>query len=119
MGIWPGIVGLTVACGSTDFYAACEAAAQCESLVPESATAQCVEKEQGGFCTWSCQSALDCAGDADDEWEFTCAPFESSPGLYCFPHCNQEVSDNLACPEGYGCRSTGGGADNERICFPL
>ena len=119
---WLGsvVAGLALSCGGgDDFYAPCEAADDCASVVPEDATATCVEKEGGGFCTWSCTADAECSGDQDDAFDFVCAPFESEPGMYCFPACAEGVEDpEDECPDGYGCRSTGGGDDNRKICFP-
>lgn len=106
-------------CGGPGFYAPCEEPAHCEDVIPEGATAECVEAEGGGFCSWQCSADPDCDGDLDDDWDFICAPFESNPQQYCFPACNEDTDDATAeCPEGYGCRSTGGGSENRKICFP-
>ena len=109
---------LLSSCGGSGFYEPCEAADQCADVAPEGATGECVEKEGGGFCSWSCVTDPDCAGDQDDAWDFVCAPFESTPGLYCFPNCNEDPEATEECPDGYACRSTGGGSENEKICFP-
>jgi hypothetical protein len=106
-------------CGGPDFYAACEEADDCSDVVPEEATGECVEKEGGGFCTWSCTADPDCDGDQDDDFDFVCAPFESTTGMYCFPACLEGADEGEDCPGGYGCRSTGGGSDNRKICFPI
>jgi hypothetical protein len=116
---WSVLAGVALACGGGDLYAPCDEPEQCSDLVPEDATAECVDKEGGGFCTWSCTEDAGCDGDQDDDWDFVCSPFESNPGMYCFPACNEDGEDDLdECPPGYGCRSTGGGADNRKICFP-
>jgi len=110
---------MPTSCGGRGFYEACEQPEHCEDVVPEGATAECVEKTDGGFCSWSCDTDPDCDGDLDDEWTFVCAPFESTPGMYCFPACAEDEDEDTAdCPDGYGCRSSGGGSDNRKICFP-
>jgi hypothetical protein len=108
MALWVLLPG----CGG-GFYEPCEAADDCVDVAPSEATAECVEKEGGGFCSWSCTTDADCDGDQDDRYDFVCAPFESNPGTYCFPACQDDE-----CPGGYTCRSTGGGDENEKVCFP-
>jgi hypothetical protein len=44
-----------------------------------------------------------------------CASFESTEGLHCFPSCE---SGEDHCPGGMSCRSSGGGSDNRKVCFP-
>ncbi len=53
-----------------------------------------------------------------EDFTYVCASFESEEGLFCFPGCNDPDDEAGECPPGYGCRSTGGGADNRKICFP-
>ena len=98
-------------CGD-DEYAACEVPDDC--AVPDGATAECLSKGDQGFCTWKCGTDPDCDYD-EEEYTRVCAPFESNDEKYCFPDC--EGGDDL-CPEGLSCRSTGGGNENRKICFP-
>lgn len=103
-------------CDDDGLYASCEEPADCE--VPEDAEAECLDKSSAGFCTWQCGADSECELEGD-EWARVCAPFESNPGSYCFPSCREDVEDEAdACPEGTSCRSTGGGSDNRKICFP-
>ena len=104
------------ACGGPELYGACEAPADCE--VPEGASAECLEKSDAGFCTWECGEDADCEEAPDGDYDFVCASFESEPGQYCFPSCEEAADEAEACPAGYGCRSTGGGSDNRKVCFP-
>lgn len=98
---------------STPAYDACDIADDC--AFPEDAVAACVEKSDAlKFCAVTCDADVAC-DVVDDAFDWVCAPFESSPESYCFPACADEGPE---CPPGYGCRSTGGGADNEKICFP-
>ncbi|MCB9741397.1 MAG: hypothetical protein H6741_29740 [Alphaproteobacteria bacterium] len=111
---------LLAGCGDELGYETCDVADDCSEVVPEDATAACVEKADSGFCSWECDVDDDCATDADEDFTRVCASFESSPELYCFPSCEESAdSDGAeACPEGFTCRSTGGGSDNRRVCFP-
>jgi hypothetical protein len=112
MGLWWWMI----ACGGSSIYAPCESADECPA--PEEVTAECVDKSGVGFCTWECAKDEDCAFD-EDAYPRVCASFESESELYCFPSCEgAETDDPDACPPGYGCRSTGGGSDNRKICFP-
>jgi hypothetical protein len=98
------------ACGGDDLYAPCESADECEA--PDGQTAECVDKEGAGFCSWSCSDDGDCEDDSREE-DLVCASFEENPDKYCFPACDGE-----ACPDGLSCRSTGGGNENRKVCFP-
>src|SRR5687767_14442479 len=105
---------LLAGCGQK-FYSPCEAADECEDFAPEDADAECVEKSGGGFCSWKCVDDTECDGDQDDDHDFVCASFESNPAMYCFPSCEDDDGD---CPGDYTCRSTGGGDENRKVCFP-
>ena len=100
-------------CGGADFYAPCDAAEDC--AVPDDAEAECLDEGDQGFCTWACGDDGDCADAVDTDYDFVCAPWESEAGMHCFPSCE---GDEEACPPGYGCRSTGGGSENRKVCFP-
>src|SRR5688572_32754954 len=102
------VLGAAVACGD-DEYQPCEEASDCD--VPDGRNAVCLPKADEGFCSWTCSTDPDCAGG---ELKMVCSPFESNPQSYCFPSCD----GGAACPEGLSCRSTGGGNENRRICFP-
>lgn len=106
---------LGTSCGGSPIYASCEQPDDCPA--PEGATAECLDKSSEGFCTWSCSSDSDCAFD-EDEYERVCASFESEEGEHCFPSCEGAEDEDEACPQGFTCRSTGGGSDNRKVCFP-
>lgn len=95
-------------------YATCATADECAEAIPEDAEGACLDKSESGFCTWTCSVDTDCT--VPDDW--VCASFESEPGLYCFPSCEGVEDDAEACPPGLTCRSTGGGSDNRKVCFP-
>lgn len=106
-----GAVALALgSCGHGPDYAACDQPEDC--IVPEGQTAECLDGSGAGFCTWSCTVDDDCAVD---DVARLCASFESEEGQHCFPAC---AGDAETCPDGLSCRSTGGGSDNERVCYP-
>jgi hypothetical protein len=106
---------LLVGCGRSPIYLGCEQPADCP--VPDDVTAECLDKSGDGFCTWACKVDADCAWD-EDEFARVCASFESEGGLHCFPSCEDAPDAPDACPDGFTCRSTGGGSDNRHVCFP-
>jgi len=121
--VWPPLLVLLLGCSgddkdsSFDLYRVCETADECVRP-SEGGDAACLDKGGEGFCTWSCTTDADCAG-ADADWNYVCASFESSDGLYCFPACQgSESSEDDECPGALSCRSTGGGSDNQQVCFP-
>jgi hypothetical protein len=107
---WIALVALA-ACDDDDLYEDCALPEDCAA--PDGKAAACVNKDAGGgFCSWLCSTDPDC--DTGDDILYVCAPFESNPDKYCFPSC-----DAQQCPDDFECRSTGGGAENRKICFPL
>ena len=103
-------------------YDACQSNEDCAETVPEDAEGQCIgQLEDGGFCTWSCVDDSDCSEEFDEDFDYLCSSFESETGKFCFPGCREDdpdIPEDEVCPAGYECRSTGGGAQNRRICFP-
>jgi hypothetical protein len=138
------VVALASACGSNDpppappveqAGLACTNAAQCYpnlngNVLRGSAT--CLTKVTGGYCTHTCTADSDCCavtGECVTNYAQVCAPFASTADMYCFLSC--EASDMAAsgltdadafCNRyaygGFGCRSTGGGSKNRKICSP-
>lgn len=89
----------------------------------------CLDRTEQGYCTHHCETDEDCcaiAGECKTPEPQVCAPFESTGMRLCFLSCenddigNWESSDYCAhfAGPGYGCRSTGGGSDNRRVCWP-
>lgn len=105
--IWLAFAACT---SKSDLYAACDEARDCS--VPDDAEPACLDKSDEGLCTWECSVDADCA---TDELDLVCASFESDEGLFCFPSCEHDEAD---CPPRMGCRSTGGGSSNRKVCFP-
>ena len=107
-----------MACAWSAIYAPCDVADDCPTH--QGVVTQCLDGDgEDGFCTWSCTVDADCAFDEVDDWPRVCAPLESEEGQHWFPSCEGAGDDEPdACPRGFGCRSTGGGSDKRKICFP-
>ena len=118
---------------------ACASAAQCYPGLQEAGTlhgaVQCLDRVPGGYCTHLCTSDADCCavpGECLSGFREVCAPFESTGQSYCFLSCeaaditaatNGSVTDETAYCQTYanaafGCRSTGGGKANRKVCTP-
>jgi hypothetical protein len=111
-----GMLSVLVGCGGDPLYAPCDGPADCPA--PEGVESECLAKSGDGFCTWECTVDEDCVFDEDD-WGRVCASFESEEGTHCFPSCREaEGDDGAVCPDDFTCRSTGGGSDNRKVCFP-
>ncbi len=89
---------------------------------------QCLDRVAGGYCTHLCQDDGDCcavAGECNAVDTQVCGPFESTGMMMCFISCEpaaiQGDADTFC--EGYhpdfGCRSTGGGAANRKVCVSI
>ena len=94
--------------------------------------AACLDKVTGGYCTHLCAQDADCcaaAGECPGNRAEVCSPFESTDMMYCFLSCEDTdlakttLTDADAYCHSYagaafGCRSTGGGANNRKVCAP-
>jgi hypothetical protein len=102
-------------------------------------TVACLDKVPNGYCTHECQSDSDCCAVPNEcrtKTKQVCAPLEntSSP-KYCFLSCEDtDIQAALAANDAgnldggdycqtfasqyASCRSTGGGKENRKICFP-
>ncbi len=105
--------------------------------------ALCLDRVPGGYCTHLCATDADCCavpGECRTGLKQVCAPFESTGQRMCFLSC--EAADVAAAvavvgpvaesgsgskEDAYcrsyaaaalGCRSTGGGKDNRKVCLP-
>jgi hypothetical protein len=118
--------------------AACEVADDCYPDVAEGelqGDAVCIDRVRGGYCTHTCETDDDCCAAegecADSALLEVCSPFESMEGMHCFLSCEAEdveaatdvTDENDFCQKkastDFGCRSSGGGADNRKICVPV
>jgi hypothetical protein len=121
---------------------ACTAPTECYATL-EAGTlkgeAVCISKVTDGYCTHKCQTDQDCCavpGECKTTLKQVCASFENTADKYCFLSCEDSdiksgaeagLSDAGAgddyCRSNanteFGCRSTGGGADNRKACIPV
>jgi hypothetical protein len=91
--------------------------------------AYCLDRVEGGYCTHACETDADCCavpGECETDLPQVCGPFESTGLRLCFLSCEGADLDGLDgetyCHDyahpAFGCRSTGGGADNRKVCVP-
>ena len=107
---------------------------------------QCMDRVENGYCTHNCGTDSDCCavdGECDTDLAQVCAPFESTNQYYCLLSCEDAdvaagqrlaANDDYTPPPGsddatefcrrwagieFGCRSTGGGRDNRKVCMPI
>lgn len=89
----------------------------------------CLDRVEGGYCTHTCQTDADCCaveGECRSDFPQVCAPFESTGMMMCFLSCEAaDIGDHAEgefCQEeahpAFGCRSSGGGAANRKVCVP-
>jgi hypothetical protein len=133
-GLALGALLLVSGCGTAGEPAGqpCTAASECYPGIDASmlkGEVQCLDKVQGGYCTHLCQADSDCcavSGECPAGHPEVCAPFESTGMMMCFLSCEKENLDGLEeaaycqqyAGEAFGCRSTGGGSKNRKICSP-
>ena len=122
---------------------ACKAPTDCYGTLDAAAlkgAPRCIDKVTNGYCTHLCTTDADCCavpGECKTGFKQVCAPFESTGEKYCFLSC--EPADIAAAPDAgagdagdpgssycvnnasseFGCRSTGGGAENRKVCLPI
>jgi hypothetical protein len=92
----------------------------------------------GGYCTHLCNDDSDCckaAGECRTSLRQVCSPFESTGMKMCFLSCedadiqaanaadaSRATDSNVYCQTeasaAFTCRSTGGGAQNRKVCLP-
>lgn len=111
---------------------ACKVAADCFPKIDAGALlgeVQCLDRTDEGYCTHLCTTDADCCavdGECKTGLKQVCAPFESTGKMMCFLSCESadlggadadaHCRDNVS-PD-FGCRSTGGGKLNRKVCFP-
>ncbi len=105
----------------------CTSADQCYLKLDEevAGAAMCLDRVEGGYCTHECKTDSDCCaveGECAKDRDQVCAPFESTGLRLCFLSCEgKDEADNFCAifaHEGFGCRSTGGGSENRKVCVP-
>ena len=113
----------------------CTSAAQCfpdtHDAALQGGPAVCMDRVPNGYCTHICTTDADCCavpGECRTGYRQVCAPFESTNMKYCFLSCeavpgDSGVTDTDAfcaayAHAGFGCRSTGGGSENRKVCVP-
>ncbi len=117
----------------------CTAPSQCYPGVADAGalkgTVLCLDRVSGGYCTHTCASDGDCCaatGECRTGFKQVCAPFESTGQQMCFLSCEDSdiknalgggTMDATAYCQQYanrlmGCRSTGGGSKNRKVCLP-
>lgn len=103
---------------------------------------QCLDRVTNGYCTHLCDSDADCCaapGECKTGLRQVCAPFESTGKKMCFLSCEPgDVAAGIAAvgpvffdtgakedaycksfaSQALGCRSTGGGKENRKVCLP-
>jgi len=127
-------VSVVVACGDSGVVtgAACDAPSDCypdADPAKIAGTVTCLDRVPDGYCTHTCTTDADCCkvdGECPDGRPEVCSPLESTGDYYCFVSC--EKADLGGADEGaychdyagpdFGCRSTGGGSDNRKVCLP-
>jgi hypothetical protein len=123
---------------------ACSAPAQCYPGIDQTTlrgTVECMTAVPGGYCTHLCTADTDCCavpGECRTALVEVCSPFESLSGQRCFISCEAadlaraqsqgvwglsgDASDTAYCQyfanPNFGCRSSGGGSANRKICVP-
>jgi hypothetical protein len=113
----------------------CTSVAQCfpdtHDAALQGGPAVCLDNVTGGYCTHICTTDADCCavpGECRTGYPQVCSPFESTNMKYCFLSCESVPGDagvtdaNAFCGAyahaGFGCRSTGGGSQNRKVCMP-
>ncbi|MEQ9318477.1 MAG: hypothetical protein RIF41_04930 [Polyangiaceae bacterium] len=120
-------------CGDDDGTGrACESADDCYVDVNRDDLAgevECLDRVEGGYCTHFCDTDADCCaveGECPSGAKEVCAPFENSTQKRCFLSCEDGDLDgedpDTYCQDfahrDFGCRSTGGGSENRKVCTP-
>jgi hypothetical protein len=121
----------------------CKSPADCYPNVADAGALKgeidCLDRVPNGYCTHRCETDADCCaveGECRTGLKQVCAPLESTGLKQCFVSCedadlldengNPVVDGGIdatafchryASPE-LGCRSTGGGAENRKVCLP-
>jgi hypothetical protein len=137
---WLLLALIVVACGSDDpvieqTSQPCKLAKECYPTLDAAALRGepvCLDRVPDGYCTHLCEQDSDCCavpGECKTGHPQVCAPFESTGQKQCFLSCESEIvteakstDANAYCAlyanAAFGCRSTGGGSENRKVCMP-
>ncbi len=132
--LWAACGGGSGGSSPTNTGQTCNAVNECYPGLDQSklsGAAVCLDKVTGGYCTHTCVTDTDCcalSGECPDQRAEVCSPFESTDAMYCFLSCEatdlakaQLTDGDAYCRQfagaAFGCRSTGGGASNRKICM--
>jgi hypothetical protein len=121
----------------------CTVEAECypalDGATLQGGAAVCLSHILGGYCTHVCTKDEDCCalpGECRTALRQVCAPFESTGQMLCFLSCEDrdirtaDAGADVSIPTDpatycqaevaadFGCRSTGGGAENRKVCIP-
>jgi hypothetical protein len=113
----------------------CTMASQCfpdtHDAALQGGPAVCMDRVPGGYCTHLCATDADCCaipGECRTNYKQVCAPFQETNMKYCFLSCEVVPGDagvttvdefcTTYAHAGLGCRSTGGGVENRKVCVP-
>jgi hypothetical protein len=131
----------STACGGDDHPPpenagqSCSTPAQCYPGIDGGAlkggAVQCLTSVPNGYCTHLCTTDADCcavSGECPSGKKQVCAPFQSTGQMMCFLSCEAAdvtasgVDETTFCQRfadaAFGCRSTGGGQKNRKVCVP-
>jgi hypothetical protein len=128
------LAALVQACGGPGEQAgqSCAAPAECYPEVDPAdlqGEVLCLDKVAGGYCTHLCVTDADCCavpGECQSGHPQVCSPFESTGQMMCFLSCEATVigdyTEATYCQDfanaAFGCRSSGGGTENRKVCVP-
>lgn len=111
----------------------CESPNECYPDVAEGqllGEALCLAEVRGGYCTHTCSADEDCCaaeGECETDLHQVCSPFQATGQMMCFLSCEAgDIPDGLdeqqycqrEASRDFICRSSGGGAQNRKICVP-
>lgn len=128
------LAATAAACGGDGENAgqACDEPADCYPDIDHadlSGDVVCLDRVPDGYCTHLCGDDQDCCaveGECETGIPQVCAPFENTTITRCFLSCEADVigeeEENAYCQDhahpDFICRSTGGGAENRKVCVP-
>lgn len=137
LALFAATFAIAIACHHDDDYEhvgqPCESPADCYPSIEDHSVllgeVECLDGVEGGYCTHLCEVDDDCCaveGECVSGFPQVCAPFENQPDKRCFLSCEDgdlgdlgpdEYCQTYAHPS-FGCRSTGGGSENRKVCVP-